>query len=119
MPTSEHGPSDARIRLAKEFIEAGKQLVLPFEPAPGDAAARGIEAAISNEDRFQEIAIAFAEFFTDEELKGLIAFYRSPLGKRLIEARTALTPRLAKTIREMYKGRFEAWATRLGSEANE
>jgi hypothetical protein len=104
---------DEKIRLAEEFIEAAQQMVFPLEAAGGNAPLRGPETGTSAEEIIHELTIAFAEFFSEEELKGLIAFYRSPLGLRMIEARSALAPRLAKMVRDRYRGRDEEWASRI------
>ena len=118
MTESSDHPSDERIRLAEEFIDAGKQLDSSFGPSAASS-ARGFETVVGKEEIRHALALAFAEFFSDEELEGLIAFYQSPLGKRMIEARTAVAPRLAKTVRDLYKGRFEEWASQILSEPDE
>jgi hypothetical protein len=119
VPASSDHPSDEKIRLAEEFIEAGKQMSFPMEPAAGNAPARSPESAIMREEALHEVAVAYAKFFSEEELHGLIAFYRSPLGSRVLEARTALAPRIAKSVRDLYKARFQEWASQILSESDE
>ena len=55
-----------------------------------------------------EIARGYAEQFTVAELKELLTFYKSPLGKKVIEGE----PKALDTA----SGRVEAWAEKLASE---
>ena len=41
-----------------------------------------------------EFIAAYADAFTDDELKGLVAFYNSPLGQKLIEKQPAVTEKM-------------------------
>jgi hypothetical protein len=43
------------------------------------------EGAARREELHKEIAIGYAAAFTEQELKDMIAFYKTPLGKRMIE----------------------------------
>jgi hypothetical protein len=43
------------------------------------------EGAARREELHKEIAIGYASAFTEQDLKDLIAFYKTPLGKKLIE----------------------------------
>ena len=43
------------------------------------------EGAGRREELHKEIALGYASAFTDQELKDLIAFYKTPLGKKMIE----------------------------------
>ena len=43
------------------------------------------EGAARREELHKEIALGYASAFTEQELKDMIAFYKTPLGKRIIE----------------------------------
>ena len=43
------------------------------------------ESAARREDLHKEIAVGYASAFTEQELKDMIAFYKTPLGKKMIE----------------------------------
>ena len=55
-----------------------------------------------------EAVPVFARLFTIEELKGLVEFYRSPLGKRLME----IQPQMSKELSEA----GQRWGQRLSVE---
>jgi uncharacterized protein len=43
------------------------------------------EGAARREELHKEIALGYASAFTEQELKDMIAFYQTPLGKKMIE----------------------------------
>ena len=43
------------------------------------------EGAARREELHKEIALGYASAFTEQELKDMIAFYQTPLGKKIIE----------------------------------
>jgi len=43
------------------------------------------DSAARREELHKEIAIGYASAFTEQELKDMIAFYKTPLGKKMIE----------------------------------
>jgi hypothetical protein len=43
------------------------------------------EGAARREELHKEIALGYASAFTEQELKDMIAFYKTPLGKKIIE----------------------------------
>ena len=43
------------------------------------------EGAARREELHKEIAIGYATAFTEQDLKDMIAFYKTPLGKKMIE----------------------------------
>ena len=43
------------------------------------------EGAARREELHKEIALGYATAFTEQELKDMIAFYKTPLGKKIIE----------------------------------
>jgi len=43
------------------------------------------EGAARREELHKEVALGYASAFTEQELKDMIAFYKTPLGKKIIE----------------------------------
>lgn len=80
--------------LAKDLGEVSAQLRKDYEAKKGEI--------------IDIIARAFAERFSEQELKNAVTFYKTPLGQKLItwEARTL----------EEGMGRAEAWATKFSEE---
>lgn len=70
---------------------------------------RFIAKARANRNQLLELLIPiYAELFTTEDLQGLLVFYQSPLGKRLLAAQPQLTQAA------MVAG--EGWGAKLGKE---
>ena len=57
-----------------------------------------LEEAMSWKALKPEYVDLYAQAFTDEELRGLVEFYRSPVGKRLVEKTPELTTRSMQLI---------------------
>jgi hypothetical protein len=51
---------------------------------------------------------AYAEQFSDAELKDLLAFYQSPVGKKLADKNTVLSSQASKTMSEKMKNQMPA-----------
>lgn len=107
-PVHAQQPSAAAIASAKEVmvmkgaskmfdalipgvIEQAKNIFLQSNPGLGKdlnevAAALRAEYAVRRDEIGNEIARLYASHFTEQELKELAAFYKSPLGKKMIEA---------------------------------
>lgn len=47
---------------------------------------------------------AYAEAFTEDELKGLTAFYNSPIGQKLIEKQPAVTEKMGRLTQQKMMG---------------
>ena len=62
-----------------------------------------------------DVALMYAETFTAEELRELEAFYRSPVGRHLLEA----TPRLTAGIQEITSRRMQTFMPQLMEEVME
>ncbi len=80
--------------LAKELNEVAAQLRQQYAEKRGEIAA--------------EMARTYAQMFTEAEIKQAIAFYKTPLGKKLIEQE----PR----VLEQSMGSIQAWADRFSDE---
>jgi hypothetical protein len=77
--------------LVDNIINGNKGTFLQMDPTAQrdlDVIAAGLskEFAPKREEMRTEIARIYASQFTEQELKDALAFYRSPLGKKLIEA---------------------------------
>jgi uncharacterized protein len=81
-------------QLSKDLNEVSAQLRAEYAPKRAD---------VSN-----EVARAYAEQFTEKELKDLTAFFKTPLGKKVLEAE----PRAV----ELSMTRVQAWSERLSEE---
>jgi uncharacterized protein len=80
--------------LAKDLGEVAAQLRKEYEAKKGDV--------------MDIVAGAFAERFTEQELKSAVTFYKTPLGKKLIDWE-------ARTLEEGV-GRADAWVTKFSEE---
>jgi hypothetical protein len=70
---------------------------------------RFIAKARENRGQLLELLVpVYAQLFTTEDLQGLLAFYKSPLGKRLLLAQ----PQLTEAAMEAGEG----WGAQLGKE---
>ena len=65
-------------------------------------------AKLNIDDLLYACIPAYSKYYTHEEIKQLIAFYESPLGKRMVE----ITPLLAKDTMEI----GQKWGEKLGQE---
>ncbi len=57
----------------------------------------------------EDMAATYTDLFTEEEIRELTAFYRTPLGRKVAE----LTPEVAKRGMEIARERMEAHGTEL------
>jgi hypothetical protein len=123
-------PSAAAVALAREVLEL-KGALIAFDPVLngaieyhrnmylqanptvgkdlGEVSAqlRG-ELAPRRAELHAEVARAYASQFTEQELKDAVAFYKTPLGKKLIDAEP-------KALEEANK-RVEAFAVQYGND---
>jgi hypothetical protein len=123
-------PTPAAVSLAKEVLESKAGLTM-FEPiVPGvietaknvflqqspnlqkdlneTAATLRTQLAPRSNELKDEIAKIYAARFTEAELKELLAFFKSPLGKKLLQEE----PRFVETS----LGRAQDWSNRLSEE---
>jgi len=116
-------PDSAKVRLARQFIAKAKlteqamQVIeqsLPAQRAanprvPAEFWDRFLEQARARRGELEEGYVAlYSRNFTAAELKGLIAFYDSPIGKRFVEVQPAL-------MREGI-ALGQEWGTRIGAD---
>ena len=80
--------------LDKDLTDVANQLQAEFVPRLAEIHA--------------EIARAYAIQFTEAELRQIVAFYKTPLGKKLITAEPAALDEATK--------RVDAWATKFADE---
>ena len=130
MPVRAQEPSAASVALGREVLELKggigmfdavidgvvehhRQMLVQSNPnldkdlTDVTAQLRVAYAARKN-DVQTEIARAYASQFTEAELRQVVAFYKTPLGKKVIEAEP-------KAIDEATK-RVDAWATKFAEE---
>ena len=94
-------------------VEHHRRLLLQADPNLdkdlGEVATRlRVEYVARRAEIHTEISRAYASQFTEPELRQIVAFYKTPLGKKLIDAEP-------KAIDEATK-RVDAWATRFADE---
>jgi hypothetical protein len=86
---------DRNMQLMKEQIPAmmekqfdslaGCDAVQPVMKEFSGAVADKVSEILDSEDLKIDIAAVYAETFSEDELRGVIAFYESPLGKKLLD----------------------------------
>jgi len=84
-------------QLSKELNEVALQLRKEYDPK---------RAEILN-----EVSKIYAQHFTEQELKDLVAFYRTPLGKKMITEEPIALDQSLKAA--------QAWATKFSDEVLE
>jgi uncharacterized protein len=123
-------PSATAVGLAIEILVAkgAQQIYEPIVPGLIDR-ARGVflqqnpmlgrdlnevagrlraELAPRGAELMNEAAKLYAASFTEQELRDVLAFYKSPLGKKVITEEPAILDKSVQNI--------EAWASKLGDE---
>jgi hypothetical protein len=95
-------------------IERTKGIILQTNPALGKdldevGAQMRVEYAPRTAELTNEIVRLYAQRFTEQELKEAVAFYKTPLGKKIIVEE----PRI---LDESY-ARIQVWANKLSDEA--
>lgn len=129
-PAAQPVPSATSIALAKELvvlkggtamlepiipgvIETAKNMFLQTNPMYGkdlnDVAAQLRKDSDSKRDELiTEVARAYAQRFTEQELKDVLAFYKTPTGKKMIaEEPLAIDQSMSRT---------QVWANRFSEE---
>lgn len=97
-------PTAQQLTVARQLIDAtggaemGQQLIdhmlmVMRRQLPDVEDAYWIEAReqLTFESLINELSLIYAEHFTVEEMRGLIAFYESPLGQRFLEEQPHIT----------------------------
>jgi hypothetical protein len=74
------------------------------------------EGAARREELHKEIAIGYASAFTEQELKDLIVFYKTPLGKRLVEQEPKAGEESAKRAQVWIEKYADAVMTKMRAE---
>ncbi|GAA4320755.1 hypothetical protein GCM10023115_47960 [Pontixanthobacter gangjinensis] len=96
------------IKLIK--LTAGQQFDIMTEPIvemipEENREAFKAELATSTEDLYAKLAAVYTESFTEQELDKILAFYDTPVGKKMV----AITPELTKKGMEI----GQAWGMEL------
>ena len=102
--------SDAVMKeLPKQMIGMMKQQV----PAMPDSVSRQIEDLMAEyfPKMLEMMTPIYAKYYTEEDLDGLIAFYESPLGKKMASTQ----PLILKEV----MGVVPQWAAEFGSKMSE
>ena len=94
------GAAQTSMTAAKGFAEAELQ-ANPLMEAYRDVLMKGIEKALSWELLGPRMIDIYAEAYTEEELRELIAFYKTPLGRKTLEKMPILTQQGAQAGRDL------------------
>ena len=99
--------------LVSGVIERTKSVFLQTNPTLGKdlnevAAKLHAEYATRSAEIVNDVAKLYASRFTEQELKDILAFYKSPLGRKLIVEEPAILDQSMKNAR--------AWAENLSQE---
>jgi len=102
--------------LIPGVIESAKNSFLPTNPQFAQplnqvAAELRKEYEPRNSEILEEVAKIYAEHFTEQELKDLVAFYRTPLGKKMLTQEPIALDQSLKAA--------QAWAVRFSDEVIE
>jgi hypothetical protein len=92
--TAKNSLMQSNPNLVKELNEVAVQLRSEFAPRSAEAT--------------QEFVVLYAQRFTEPELKQIVAFYRSPLGKKLLTDEPAI---MDQGFRQA-----QTWANRLAEQ---
>lgn len=126
-------PTPAQMQVARQLVEANGEArafdgVIPnivdgaalgFLQTNPDLAKQLRDSALAVKPEFEKrkgeivdiIASAYASRFTEQELKDALAFYTSPVGKKLVSDRTQIVQQAVVNI--------QAWGGKLNAEAME
>lgn len=126
-------PTPAQMQIARQLVEANGEArafdgVIPnivdgaalgFLQTNPDLAKQLRDSALAVKPEFEKrkgeivdiIAAAYAARFTEQELKDALAFYSSPVGKKLVSDRTQIVQQAVVNI--------QAWGGKLNAEAME
>jgi hypothetical protein len=129
-PTAAQQPTASAVATAKELlaakgatamfdplipgiIESTKNTILPSNPAlykdlTEVAAKIRNDLAPRRNEVVDEIARLYAQRFTEQEMKEIIAFYKSPVGKKFVTDEPAIIDQGLQ--------RAEAWSRRMSDE---
>ena len=102
--------------LIPGVIESAKNSFLPTNPQLGPqlnqvAAELRKEYEPKRNEILEEVATIYAQHFTEQELKDLVGFYRTPLGKKLLAQEPIALDQSLKAA--------QAWAVRFSDEVIE
>ncbi len=72
--------------------------------------ARKIRDIINIDEVLDQIAPIYEKYFSDDELKGLVSFYRSPLGQKLLLATPLIVQDSAEVSRVYFQKKVSAYS---------
>lgn len=124
-------PTPAQMQIARELVEANGEVrafdgVIPnlvdgaalgFLQTNPDLAKKLRDTALAVRPEFEKrksemvdiLATAYAQRFSEQELKDALAFYSTPVGKKLVSDRTQIVQQAV--------GSIQAWGAKMNSDA--
>jgi hypothetical protein len=97
------GTSRVAVQMMKTQAASIKKL-LPFPPAAQDDFEKELVASLDVNELVDLIVPIYSRHFSEEDIDGLLAFYRSPLGQRLSQALPEITAESQEAGREWGQG---------------
>ncbi|WP_127089217.1 DUF2059 domain-containing protein [Aquabacter cavernae] len=132
-PSAAQAPSASAMQVARELVQSNGEAAafngvlqnlldgaaLGFLQTNPDLAPQLREAAIALRPEFDKrqseivdiLATAYAEHFSEDELKQALTFYKSAVGKKLVTDRPAIVQQAVQNIQQ--------WGARVNGEAME
>jgi len=120
-------PNTAKIAKIRELIDlmgtphiaadlmksqaAGIKTLLPFPPRAQDDFEKELLASIDVNELMDMIVPIYDRHFSEEDVDGMLAFYRSPIGQRVTKALPEITAESQEAGKE--------WGQRLGKKVGE
>jgi len=99
-------------------LELGRELT-DEEQARVREILRGVLAEYMTRDVWEEgVVRVYAEEFTAAELDGIVAFYGSPIGRKLLERESALSDLVDDEMDVAFEGRVEEFIGRVDAALN-
>ena len=97
------GTPRVAVEMMKSQVASLKKL-MPFPPAAQDDFEKEFLAAISMRELVNLIVPIYERHFSEQDLDGMLAFYRSPVGQHFIKALPQVTAESQKVGEEWGKG---------------
>ena len=97
------GTPKVAVAMMRSQVASLKRL-MPFPPAAQDDFEKEFLAAVNTRELVDLIVPIYDRHFSEQDIDGMLAFYRSPLGQRFIKALPQVTAESQKVGEEWGKG---------------
>lgn len=108
-------PSASEVRAARELLEVSRTRenfieamelgmeqggMMELTPAVREALRKFMNEHLAYDDLEPDFIRLYTDVFTEEELRGLAAFYRTPLGRRVVETLPRMSAESQRIVNE-------------------